>query len=212
MNESSEDTDQSLSVWEGDASAINIDELWDQVQARLVEYGKPRLQNKTYAKKHVKDLENLNLSLRLHQLEPDGDHLARVESRYCTSRFCFNVCGHQADIFGCANPSAALQARPSQEPVTNPEETARWKEAFEGDFKVTPDFKLFLERLERIATCPKGLYARVLPIIQGSGVGKSRMLDEAAEYFFTFPICLRVSSEDGNDPVFSPSTLSTSDD
>lgn len=41
------------------------------------------------------------------------------------------------------------------------------------------------------------VYARVLPLIQGSGAGKSRMLDEAAKNIFTIPICLRPTGGNG---------------
>ena len=39
------------------------------------------------------------------------------------------------------------------------------------------------------------LYANFVPIIQSSGMGKSRLVDETAKLIFTIPFCLR--GEDG---------------
>ena len=36
-----------------------------------------------------------------------------------------------------------------------------------------------------------GGYDNFVPIVQSSGIGKSRMVDEAAKYIFTLPFTLR---------------------
>lgn len=73
-----------------------------------------------------------------------------------------------------------------------------WEKAFATKFKVTKGYESFLATLEHIAIA-NGYAARVLPIIQSSGAGKSRMLDEAAKTIFTFPICLREDNEMGKE-------------
>jgi hypothetical protein len=53
---------------------------------------------------------------------------------------------------------------------------------------------------------PKGVYTNILPIVQSSGMGKSRTVDEIAKGLFTIPICLR----DQNDSGLCPSVPCTS--
>ncbi|TDL26328.1 hypothetical protein BD410DRAFT_826146 [Rickenella mellea] len=43
----------------------------------------------------------------------------------------------------------------------------------------------------------KGLYCTITPIVQSSGMGKSRTVDELAKCVFTIPICLRDPKETG---------------
>jgi hypothetical protein len=38
------------------------------------------------------------------------------------------------------------------------------------------------------------LYANFVPIVQSSGMGKSRLVDETAKSIFTIPFCLRSES------------------
>jgi hypothetical protein len=47
------------------------------------------------------------------------------------------------------------------------------------------------------------LYANFVPIVQSSGMGKSRLVDETAKLIFTIPFCFR-TEEDGEDFI-SPS-------
>ena len=46
----------------------------------------------------------------------------------------------------------------------------------------------------------KKLYANFVPIIQSSGMGKSRLVDETAKLIFTIPFCLRSESDGGCAP------------
>ena len=39
------------------------------------------------------------------------------------------------------------------------------------------------------------LYANFVPIIQSSGMGKSRLVDETAKLIFTIPFCFRSESD-----------------
>ena len=46
------------------------------------------------------------------------------------------------------------------------------------------------------------LYANFVPIVQSSGMGKSRLVDETAKLIFTVPFCFR-SELDGRDMIGS---------
>lgn len=52
------------------------------------------------------------------------------------------------------------------------------------------------------------LYARLLAIVQSSGMGKSRMIDELAKNHFVIPLNLRSGFEGEN--VFTPQNLTFS--
>ena len=39
------------------------------------------------------------------------------------------------------------------------------------------------------------LYANFVPIVQSSGMGKSRLVDETAKLIFTIPFCFRTESD-----------------
>ncbi|KAF9552071.1 hypothetical protein CPC08DRAFT_754966, partial [Agrocybe pediades] len=52
-----------------------------------------------------------------------------------------------------------------------------------------------LARVEDIAKTDEGVYSKILPIVQSSGMGKSRTVHELATEIFTIPICLRESKD-----------------
>lgn len=92
MSENSEDTDESLSEWEGDASDPQFDELYEEVQGLLGECGMSKLRNKNRARQHVDTLDNLKMALTLSLLvtkrpKEDRGHWAfkSVEKLYCKS-------------------------------------------------------------------------------------------------------------------------------
>lgn len=67
-----------------------------------------------------------------------------------------------------------------------------------SEYKPSPALRAFTDAVKRYANCdPDTVYARMLPFIQSSGTGKSRMLDEAAKSIFTIPICLRAPGGNG---------------
>ena len=47
----------------------------------------------------------------------------------------------------------------------------------------------------------KKLYANFVPIIQSSGMGKTRLVDETAKLIFTILFCLRSESDGGCTPL-----------
>jgi hypothetical protein len=57
-------------------------------------------------------------------------------------------------------------------------------------------FELFKQKVDRFSI-EMGLYARVLPVVQSTGAGKSRLVDEMAKTVFTFPLYLRQHGEAG---------------
>lgn len=61
-----------------------------------------------------------------------------------------------------------------------------WRAPFQGQ---TQHF--LAHEIESIAQDQAALYARYLPIVQSSGTGKSRMVDETSKLIFTIPICMR---------------------
>jgi hypothetical protein len=62
-----------------------------------------------------------------------------------------------------------------------------WTTAFQGK-----DAELFQFTLDQMnQTCSKKLYANFVPIIQSSGMGKSRLVDKTAKLIFMIPFCLR---------------------
>ncbi|KAF9075121.1 hypothetical protein BDP27DRAFT_34021 [Rhodocollybia butyracea] len=68
-----------------------------------------------------------------------------------------------------------------------------WKEPFQGDYDV-----LLVNTLNRMnATRGTTPYANYVPIIQSSGTGKSRTIDEAAHLLFTIPFNVRAPMESG---------------
>ncbi|KAM6494880.1 hypothetical protein JOM56_009503 [Amanita muscaria] len=70
-----------------------------------------------------------------------------------------------------------------------------WKMAFQGDGAAL--FKSALDQMNEKRDFK--LYANFVPIVQSSGMGKSRLVDETAKLIFTVPFCFR-SELDGKDP------------
>jgi hypothetical protein len=60
-------------------------------------------------------------------------------------------------------------------------------------------FRLVLDRMNK--DCSQKLYANFVSIIQSSGMGKSRLVDETAKLIFTIPFCLRSELVGGCTPV-----------
>jgi hypothetical protein len=89
-----------------------------------------------------------------------------------------------------------------QEPQWPTDQVVAWWEAWKFDYQDNMGFRLFKERVKLDSTKPD-IYARVLPVVQSSGTGKSRMLDEVAKSLFTFPFCLRPPGVNGELRVHS---------
>ena len=69
------------------------------------------------------------------------------------------------------------------------------KKAWDMEYKGNAD-KLFIQALHIMNTDrDRRIYDNFVPIVQSSGMGKSRMADEAAKYIFTLPFNLRPSRE-----------------
>jgi hypothetical protein len=69
------------------------------------------------------------------------------------------------------------------------------KKAWDMEYKGDAD-KLFIQALHIMNTDrDRRVYDNFVPIIQSSGMGKSRMADEAAKYIFTLPFNLRPVGE-----------------
>jgi hypothetical protein len=68
-----------------------------------------------------------------------------------------------------------------------------WTSPFRG--KGAELFRFGLDRMNN----DRGdrLYANFVPIIQSSGMGKSRLVDETAKLIFTIPFCFRSESDGG---------------
>jgi hypothetical protein len=66
----------------------------------------------------------------------------------------------------------------------------------EESCQMNPGYQLFMQQVEQCSS-EKKLYARVLPVMQSSGTGKSRLLNEVAKTVFTFPLCLRPPNANG---------------
>jgi hypothetical protein len=60
-----------------------------------------------------------------------------------------------------------------------------WKVDYRGDGAAL--FKSDLDNMNE--SCHDMLYANFVPIVQSSGMGKSRLVDETAKLIFTIPFC-----------------------
>ncbi|PCH43322.1 hypothetical protein WOLCODRAFT_103392 [Wolfiporia cocos MD-104 SS10] len=73
-----------------------------------------------------------------------------------------------------------------------------WQEEYSGD-----SHELLLNEInrmnsKRLSIPERNSYANHLPIIQSSGTGKSRMVDEMAKLIFTIPFCIRDPHDESN--------------
>jgi hypothetical protein len=78
----------------------------------------------------------------------------------------------------------------------NPRDVKTVERAWKQDYKDNMGLHVFKKRVELCSTQDR-VYARVLPVVQSSGTGKSRLLDEVAKTTFTFPLCLRPPEDNG---------------
>jgi hypothetical protein len=108
-------------------------------------------------------------------------------------RFCPLICntGMVLSRIAAKMPKQA----PAQVPWTA-EELALWRNAWKQSCQMNPGYQLFMQQVEQCSS-EKKLYARVLPVMQSSGTGKSRLLNEVAKTVFTFPLCLRPPNANG---------------
>ncbi|KAG6816245.1 hypothetical protein H0H93_008245, partial [Arthromyces matolae] len=91
-------------------------------------------------------------------------------------------------------PDAEIRLPIASEPFSQPVEEA-WKIPYIGN---SP--QLLQGAIENICKSKKEsegfeLYANFFSIIQGSGTGKSRMVDELAQTVFTIPVCIRPQND-----------------
>jgi hypothetical protein len=100
---------------------------------------------------------------------------------------CTNSCRYEMIRFGVAWIS--LTPPPSHPTAIE----GAWTSPFRG--RGAELFRFGLDRMNN----DRGdrLYANFVPIIQSSGMGKSRLVDETAKLIFTIPFCFRSESDGG---------------
>ncbi|KAF8522530.1 hypothetical protein JB92DRAFT_2807319 [Gautieria morchelliformis] len=74
--------------------------------------------------------------------------------------------------------------------------TVAYQTPFLGDAPIF-FYKRLLSAEASVKMTTSTLYAKVMPVVQSSGTGKSRMLTELGKMVFTLPVCLRAPSDTG---------------
>ncbi|KAF8510600.1 hypothetical protein JB92DRAFT_2727559 [Gautieria morchelliformis] len=77
--------------------------------------------------------------------------------------------------------------------------TVAYQTPFLGDAPIF-FYKRLLSAEASVKMTTSMLYAKVMPVVQSSGTGKSRMLTELGKMVFTLPVCLRAPSDTGYPP------------